>query len=154
MSVKEEILSKLPYAKPFHFVDQLETVGQEGVVGTYALKKDEYFYEGHFPGNPVTPGVIVIEIMAQIGLVCLGIFLELDNSNKSDNFVPLFSSTNVDFLKPSYPGDVLRVSSKKVYYRFGKLKCLIECYNLTSDELVCKGEFSGMIIKKEHIEKK
>jgi 3-hydroxyacyl-[acyl-carrier-protein] dehydratase len=91
--------------------------------------------------------------MAQIGLVCLGIFLEMDKSNNSDNFVPFFSSTNVDFLKPSYPGDVLRISSKKVYYRFGKLKCTIECHNLTSEELVCRGEFSGMIIKKGNIEK-
>ncbi|MFT7231858.1 MAG: 3-hydroxyacyl-[acyl-carrier-protein] dehydratase [Cyclobacteriaceae bacterium] len=153
MNLTEEIISKLPYQKPFHFVEQLESIDENGSVGTYSLKKDEYFYEGHFPGNPVTPGVIVIEIMAQIGLVCLGIFLEMDKSNNSDNFVPFFSSTNVDFLKPSYPGDVLRISSKKVYYRFGKLKCTIECHNLTSEELVCRGEFSGMIIKKGNIEK-
>lgn len=153
MSLLEEIISKLPYRKPFHFVDKLESVDENGAKGIYTLKEDEYFYEGHFPDNPVTPGVIIVEIMAQIGLVCFGIFLEQSKSNNSDNFVPLFSSTNVDFLKPSYPGDKLMVSSKKIYYRFGKLKCDIECHNLTSDKLICKGEFSGMIIKKDSIEK-
>ncbi|MFY0599800.1 MAG: hydroxymyristoyl-ACP dehydratase [Cyclobacteriaceae bacterium] len=153
MSIEKDIIEKLPYSKPFHFVDELESINEAGVVGKYTLKKDEYFYEGHFPKNPVTPGVIIIEIMAQIGVVCLGIFLEHDKSNNSDNFVPLFSSTNVDFLKPAYPGDELKVSSNKIYYRFGKLKCTIECHNLTTNELVCKGEFSGMIIKKDSIEK-
>ena len=149
----EEIIKLLPYKKPFQFVDSLESLTEDGAVGTYQLREDEYFYEGHFPGNPVTPGVIITEIMAQIGLVSLGIFLGYENSDKSDSFVPLFSSANVDFLKPAYPGDTLRVSSKKVYFRFGKLKCLVECQNLTTGEAVCKGEFSGMIIKKDSIEK-
>ncbi len=153
MNLLEEVISVLPYAEPFHFVSSLESLDENGSVGRYHLKKDEYFYQGHFPEYPVTPGVIIVEIMAQIGLVCLGIYLEHGKSEKSDNFAPLFSSANVDFLKPAFPGDTLKVSSKKIYYRFGKLKCTIECQNETTGELVCKGEFSGMIIKKASIEK-
>lgn len=154
MSNFDHIVSLLPYKRPFLFVDQIEKLDENGATGSYKLREDEYFYEGHFPNNPVTPGVIIVEIMAQIGLVCLGIFLETGKSNNSDNFVPFFSSSNVDFLKPAYPGDLLQVSSQKVYYRFGKLKCTIECHNLTSGETVCKGEFSGMMIKKDSVEKK
>jgi 3-hydroxyacyl-[acyl-carrier-protein] dehydratase len=153
MSIYQDIISKLPYSAPFHFVSTLDAIDESGSSGTYTLKKDEYFYQGHFPDNPVTPGVIIVEIMAQIGLVCLGIFLEHGKSDNSDNFVPLFSSANVDFLKPAFPGDRLKVTSKKIYYRFGKLKCSIECQNMTTGELVCKGEFSGMIINKSNIEK-
>ena len=153
MSQYKEIIDQLPYADPFHFVTSIESLDENGSIGTYKLKKDEYFYQGHFPDKPVTPGVIIVEIMAQIGLVCLGIFLAHGKSDKTDNFAPLFSSTSVDFLKPAFPGDVLKVSSKKIYYRFGKLKCTIECQNETTGELVCKGEFSGMIIKMANIEK-
>ncbi len=147
------IIEALPYRKPFHFVDELESISEEGASGFYTLKTDEYFYQGHFPGNPVTPGVIITEIMAQIGLVCLGIFLEQSKSNNSNNFVPLFSSAQVDFLRPVYPGEKLRVQSKKIYYRFGKLKCEIKCMNFITGEVVSSGEFSGMIIKKESIGK-
>lgn len=148
----KQIIEKLPYAAPFAFVSTLDEINENGAQGTYVLKKDEYFYQGHFPNNPVTPGVIILEIMAQIGLVCLGVFLESSKSNNSDNFVPLFSSTNVDFLKPAFPGDTLQVKSEKIYYRFGKLKCAITCTNLTTGEQVCKGEFSGMMVKKQGVE--
>lgn len=146
------IINLLPYKKPFLFVDKLEDATEDGTIGTYQLKKDEYFYEGHFPGNPITPGVIIVEIMAQIGLVCYGLYLESEKGMLNSNLMPLFSSSSVDFLKPSFPGDVLKVISKKIYYRFGKLKCAVECHNLTTGEVVCKGEFSGMIVKKENIE--
>ena len=69
----EEIIASLPYRTPFLFVDELEEITNNGSKGYYQLKTDEYFYQGHFPDNPITPGVILIEIMAQIGLVCFGI---------------------------------------------------------------------------------
>ena len=75
----KEIIEALPYRPPFLFVDALEEVTENGSKGYYQLKKDEYFYQGHFPDNPITPGVILIEIMAQIGLVCYGIYLEKKN---------------------------------------------------------------------------
>ena len=70
-----EIIKKLPYQKPFLFVDELTHVSENGVEGKYTYKENEYFYEGHFKNTPITPGVILTETMAQIGLVCLGIYL-------------------------------------------------------------------------------
>jgi 3-hydroxyacyl-[acyl-carrier-protein] dehydratase len=144
MTNYQKILEKLPYSKPFLFVDQLLSISENGVVGTYQFKEDEYFYEGHFKENPVTPGVILIECMAQIGLVCLGIFISSEQETKDKPQIALVNS-QVDFLLPVYPGDTVKVISEKDYFRFGKLKCKVKMLN-DSDELVCKGIISGMAI--------
>ena len=70
-----EIIQLLPYQKPFLFVDGIDRISEAGVTGHYTFKKEETFYEGHFKDHPITPGVILTECMAQIGLVCLGIYL-------------------------------------------------------------------------------
>ena len=100
------------------------------------------FYKGHFKGNPITPGVILIETMAQIGLVCLGIYLTL----KEDISQIAFSSSEVEFLKPVYPNEKVTVISEKVYFRFGKLKCNVRMLNSNSEE-VSNGTLSGIIMK-------
>ena len=81
----KEILDLLPYTAPFLFVDELFEITQNGIKGGYTYKADEYFYTGHFKNNPVTPGVILIETMAQIGLVCLGIYLLKINGTENAN---------------------------------------------------------------------
>lgn len=143
-----QIIDLLPYQTPFLFVDEIESVSEQGITGSYQLKEDEYFFAGHFPGNPVTPGVIILEIMAQVGLVSFGIFLNGDKMVDA-RIKPVFSSTNVDFLSPAFPGDILLVKSEKVYFRFNKLKCKVECINRTTGKTVCKGELSGMIINEK-----
>ena len=149
----KEIIEALPYRPPFLFVDVLKEVTQNGSKGYYQLKKDEYFYQGHFPNNPITPGVILIEIMAQIGLVCYGIYLAKEKLKGQEALlVPIFTSTAVDFLGPVYPEDQLEITSKKIYYRFNKIKCLVTCKNVITNQVVCKGEFSGMIVNKDKID--
>lgn len=144
-----KILNYLPYKSSFLFVDDILSIDDNGVEGEYTLKADSFFYEDHFPGNPVTPGVIITEIMAQIGLVVLGIHLMLKNQDHEgfemheDSF-PLLTSTNVEFYKMVLPEEKVTVTSKKQYFRFGKLKCAIEMYN-TRSELIAKGVFSGVI---------
>lgn len=71
MNVKD-IIAKLPYTKPFLFVDELLHIDENGSMGTYTFDENLDFYKGHFKEKPVTPGVILTETMAQIGLVCLG----------------------------------------------------------------------------------
>ena len=150
--MNNHILSHLPYKSSFRFVDNIISLNEDKVIGEYTLKPDSFFYEDHFEGNPVTPGVIVTEIMAQIGLVVFGIFLLLKEADlkflENDSLFPLLTSTDVSFHKMVLPGQKVTVVSKKQYFRFGKLKCYIEMTDGTG-EIVAKGTFSG-IIKEIH----
>ena len=140
-----DLLHALPYSEPFLFVGELLDVSEEGVRGTYTFSKDLEFYRGHFTDLPVTPGVILIETMAQIGVVCLGISL-LSDSGVCDGLQIAMTSSAVDFLLPVYPGEKVTVQSKKKYYRFGKLKCEVEMKN-AAGAVVCRGVIAGMIKK-------
>ena len=137
-----EILEKLPYTTPFLFVDDLVSVDENGVIGIFTFKEDLDFYKGHFKNNPITPGVILTETMAQIGLVCLGIFLVgKDLTEKSQIGL---TSTEIEFLKPVFPGEKVTVISEKIYFRFNKLKCKVKMQNEQS-EIVCEGIIAGII---------
>jgi len=146
--MNNHILNHLPYKSSFRFVDNIISLNEDEVIGEYTLKPDSFFYEDHFAGNPVTPGVIVTEIMAQIGLVVFGIFLVLKELDlkflENDSLFPLLTSTDVSFHKMVLPGEKVIVTSKKQYFRFGKLKCYIEMTD-SSKQLVAKGMFSGVI---------
>ena len=142
MSETDLILSKLPYQKPFLFVDELLQINGNGAKGTFTFDEKLDFYKGHFKENPITPGVILIETMAQIGLVCLGIYLTLNE----DVSKIAFSSSEVEFLKPVYPNEKVTVISEKVYFRFGKLKCKVRMMNSKNEE-VCSGTLSGIIVR-------
>lgn len=142
----QEIIDRLPYSEPFLFVDRLDHVDEKGVTGTYTFSKDHSFYKGHFKSLPVTPGVILTECCAQIGLVCLGIFLTQKEKNQAGTQLAL-SSSDMEFLLPVYPGETVTVKSEKVYFRFQKLKCRVFLYN-EENQLVCKGEMAGMLTDK------
>ena len=137
----EEILKKLPYSKPFLFVDEILSVDENGVEGTFTFDENLDFYKGHFENNPITPGVILTECMAQIGLVCLGIFLIKNLTEKSS---VALSSTQIEFLKPVFPNEKVAVISEKIYFRFNKLKCKVLMKN-EKDEIVCEGLISGFV---------
>lgn len=139
----QEIISKLPYSKPFLFVDEILHIDENGVEGTYTFDENLDFYKGHFKEHPVTPGVILIEVMAQIGVVCLGIYL-LNNTFNSKTVIALTSSA-IDFLKPVFPKEKITVISEKTYFRFGKLKCKVIMKNENGD-IVCSGEIAGMLV--------
>lgn len=138
----QEIISKLPYRKPFLFVDTIIDVNENAIKGSYRYEENLDFYKGHFVGNPVTPGVILTETMAQIGVVCLGIFILNDNFTKES--VIALTSSEIDFLKPVFPSETVTVFSEKIYFRFGKLKCKVWMEN-EKQEIVCRGIISGMI---------
>lgn len=138
------ILNQLPYSQPFLFVDKILEIDETHVIGSYTFPKDSFFYAGHFKNNPVTPGVILTECMAQIGVVCLGIYLLKTNFNTSENIQIALSSSTVDFYRPVFPGEHVKVVSQKEYFRFNKLKCSVQMFD-SEENLVCKGLIAGMI---------
>ena len=140
---KEEIISKLPYSKPFLFVDELLQINENGVEGCFTFDENLDFYKGHFKDNPITPGVLLTEVMAQIGVVCLGIYL-LNNKFNENGSIAL-TSTDIEFFRPVFPNEKVIVISEKIYFRFGKLKCKVMMKN-EKGEKVCSGIIAGMIL--------
>src|SRR5271156_3740277 len=99
-----DIIKYLPYQSSFLFVDNITALSEDGVTGDYTPNGNAFFYEDHFVNNPVTPGVILTEIMAQIGLVVMGIFLAKSGNTKEsvtmdENSFPLLTSTEVSFFR-------------------------------------------------------
>lgn len=145
---KEDIINQLPYSEPFFFVDELIEISENSVEGRYTFRPELDFYKGHFKDQPVTPGVILTETMAQIGLVCLGLYLSGQNGSDTVGHVML-TSTAIDFLKPVFPGETVTVVSEKIYFRFKKLHCKVTMLNSEGVE-VCRGTLSGMVTTRLH----
>lgn len=137
----EEIVKALPYDKPFLFVDEVIEVTNTLCTGSYTFTQDAFFYKGHFKGYPVTPGVILTECMAQIGLVCFGIYLLKDRFN--DQMQVALTSSSVAYVLPVFPNEKVFVVSDIVYFRFNKLKCKVKMLN-SKNELVAQGELAGI----------
>jgi len=125
-------------------VDELTEITDNGVKGNYTFKESEYFYRGHFKDYPVTPGVILIEVMAQIGVVCLGIYLLREKFSDIKKSQIALTSNNIDFFLPVKPKQRVNVVSEKIYFRFNKLKCKVQLFN-EKNQLVCKGNISGIL---------
>ena len=143
---KDELIRKLPYGKPFLFADSIDDISDTHIIGSYTFPKDSYFYKGHFVNHPVTPGVILTECMAQIGLVCLGIYLLTEQGyDLQRNAKVAMVENQVLFKKPVFPGEKVVVQSQKQYFRMHKLKCKVKMLNSAGEE-VCNGTLSGILI--------
>ncbi len=137
----EEIMNIIPHRQPFLFVDRVEIL-ESGVKGV-AYKNvtmNEYYFQGHYPGMPVMPGVIIIETMAQAGAVILLSHEDFEGS------VPYFAGINkFRFKRKVVPGDTLKIEVEIVKLRgsigIGQGKAFVE------DELAAEGEFMFAIDK-------
>lgn len=141
-----QILDHLPQKHPFRFVDEILTVDDDHIVATYRFRPEAEFYRGHFPGNPVTPGVILVESMAQVGVVAQGIYLlakELDSLEELDAVITVFTEAQAEFFGIVRPGDLVTISGKKRYFRRRKLCADVEMC-LADGKVVCSGTLAGM----------
>ena len=142
-----EIISRLPYEDPFLFVEAIRKIDETGVEGSFTFRENLPFYRGHFREHPVTPGVLLTECCAQIGLACLALFLGDLEGRRHGTFA--LSSSEMEFYIPVYPGEKVTVVSRKEYFRFNKLKCEVRMYN-NSRQMVCKGVIAGMLTPERH----
>ena len=136
---REEIKNILPHREPMLLVDEAELIDNMAV-GRYTVRGDEFFLQGHFPGNPVVPGVILCEMMAQSA--CLLI------DAGDGKFTPYFTGlNNVRFKEKVRPGDTITFKSRKTaqkgvfYFLQGK--------GYVNDKLCVSGELSFAAFREE-----
>ena len=144
----KQVLDLIPQQDPFRFIDDIIELDNDHIVGVYRFRPEADFYRGHFPGNPVTPGVILIESLAQVGIVALGIYLLAQESEESiTKMMTLFTDTDVEFAGIVNPGDRVTITAEKVFFRRRKLRSKA-VMKLDDGTIVCSGTVSGMGIFK------
>jgi 3-hydroxyacyl-[acyl-carrier-protein] dehydratase len=140
----EQVLELIPQRDPFRFIDDILELDDNHIVGTYRFRPEADFYRGHFPRNPVTPGVILIESLAQVGIVALGIYLlAKESESETTKVTTLFTDTNVEFSGIVKPGERVTITAEKVFFRRRKLRSSAEM-KLDDGTVVCSGTVSGM----------
>ena len=134
---REEIKNIIPHREPMLLIDSAELV--DGVAaGQYTVRGDEFFLRGHFPGNPVVPGVILCEMMAQSA--CLLI------EERGKQFTPYFTGIkNVKFKDKVLPGDTIVFKSEKTAYKSPFY--FIKSCGYVGERLCVSGELSFAVIE-------
>lgn len=138
-----EIQNIIPHRYPFLLVDRiLEIEPMKRAVGIKNVTNTEPFFQGHFPGQPVMPGVLILEAMAQVGGVAM-----LEPAENRGGIALFAGIDRVKFRKPVVPGDQLRMVAEIIKVRSTMGKLWAEAY--VDDQLVAEGEFLFALTKKQ-----
>lgn len=141
----KEILRILPHRYPFLLVDKIVELDLENgiIVGLKNLTINEAFFQGHFPGAPIMPGVLILEALAQTG----GVLLHLKQS--PSKIAVLLNVNNAKFRHPVRPGDTLLLRAEGVHFssKGGK----IAASAMVNDKVACEAEIAFAFIDKEQI---
>ena len=137
---REELKKLMPHREPMLLVDEAEAIQPDEAIGKYLVKGDEWFLQGHFPGNPVVPGVCLCEIMAQTCCVLL--------AEDEVGSTPVFTHLNkAKILRMVKPGDELeihcKIVKKRANFRFAEGKALVD------GKVAAQAEFTFALIKQE-----
>lgn len=141
----EEVLALIPQQEPFRFIDEILELDSEHIVARYVFSAEADFYRGHFPGRPITPGVILVETMAQAGVVAFGIYLyALEfSADEVEKMLTVFTDASVDFSGEVLPGERVTTTAHVKFFRRKKLRARVEMRR-DDGTVVCSGELSGM----------
>ncbi len=134
---REELKEFLPHRDPMLLVDEIEIDAEGTAHARYRIKEDEFFCRGHFPGNPIVPGVIQCEIMAQ----SCALLVKDEIVGKTT----LYSGIdNVRFKHPVYPGDLCEITAHLKSKRGNLFFCDAELH--VDGQLCCKGSLSFALV--------
>ena len=139
-----EVLRRIPHRYPFLLVDRAEDYKpHESIVGIKCVTINEPFFVGHFPENPVMPGVLIVEALAQTGALLMSKSLDLDVDRRNILFM---SVDNARFRAPVRPGDVLRMEVEVIRGRGDIFK--FRGRAMVGDKLAADAEFAAMSVEK------
>ncbi|MGH7570023.1 MAG: bifunctional UDP-3-O-[3-hydroxymyristoyl] N-acetylglucosamine deacetylase/3-hydroxyacyl-ACP dehydratase [Gemmatimonadales bacterium] len=139
------IMDVLPHRYPFLLVDRiLEIEGEKRIVGIKNVTINEPFFQGHFPGHPIMPGVLIIEAMAQVGGMLL--MSHFESQNVEDKVVYFMSLDNVKFRRPVLPGDQIRFELEMLQFR-GKT-CKMKGVGYVDGQVVAEAEMMAIVTDK------
>jgi 3-hydroxymyristoyl/3-hydroxydecanoyl-(acyl carrier protein) dehydratase/SAM-dependent methyltransferase len=139
-----EVLELYPHRRPFRFVDRLLEVDEKHAVGEYTYRPDEFFYEGHFPGHPVTPGTILIETMGQTAMSMY--LLQGEAESRLRNLTMVVTEVNVAFSRLALPGETVLTRAHKVFWRGRKLKVSVELWG-SDGARISHGTIAGVDVR-------
>ncbi len=139
---KEEIKEYLPHREPMLLVDEMEMIDEATVKGYYHVKGDEFFLEGHFPGHPVVPGVILCEIMGQ----CSALLIKDELKGRTTFFTGIDKTR---FKSPVFPGDTVEVTAQIVNKR--GLLFFIHASASVNGKLAAEGTLSVTLIDNDKL---
>ena len=138
----QEIMEKIPHRYPFLMIDRVEAVcADESALGIKNVTITEPYFQGHFPGRPIMPGVLIIEAMAQTAAVCV---VSTFGKEAEGKLVYFMTIDEARFRKPVVPGDTLEVFVNKLRSRRNVWKFRGEAK--VRGVLVADAEFSAMIV--------
>ena len=138
-----EILARIPHRYPFLLIDRAEEYRpSESIVGIKCVTFNEPFFQGHFPGYPVMPGVLIVEAIAQTGAVLMSKSLDVDVAGKTILFMSL---DNCRFRMPVRPGDVVRMPVEVIRARGDIFK--FRGRALVGEKLAAEVEFAAMVVE-------
>jgi 3-hydroxyacyl-[acyl-carrier-protein] dehydratase len=138
-----EILARIPHRYPFLLVDRAEEYrAHQSIVGIKCVTANEPFFQGHFPGYPVMPGVLIVEALAQTGAVLMSKSLEVDTRGKTILFM---SVDNCRFRQPVRPGDVIRMHVEVLRARGDVFK--FKGRALVGEKVAAEAEFAAMVVE-------
>jgi 3-hydroxyacyl-[acyl-carrier-protein] dehydratase len=138
-----EILRRIPHRYPFLLIDRAEHYKpHQSITGIKCVTVNEPFFIGHFPGNPVMPGVLIIEAIAQSGAVLMSKSLDADTSGKTIFFTSL---DNCKFRQPVRPGDVLRMPVEVLRARGDLFK--FRGRAMVDDKVAAEVDFTAMVVE-------
>ena len=138
-----EILARIPHRYPFLLVDRAEDYRpHQSIVGIKCVTVNEPFFQGHFPGYPVMPGVLIVEALAQTGAVLMSKSLDVDTRGKTILFM---SVDNCRFRQPVRPGDVIRMHVEVLRARGDVFK--FRGRALVDEKVAAEAEFAAMVVE-------
>ena len=143
----QDVLACLPHRYPFLMIDRIINInGDESAVGIKNVTFNEPIFQGHFPGQPVFPGVLIIEGMAQTAGATV-IANDRMNENRGNQIVYMLTIDKAKFRKPAVPGDRLEYHIRKIQRRRNVGR--YEARAIVDGNLIAEAEIGAMILDKE-----